>query len=101
TGVQTCALPIFSSPNRNKTSSSKVCTNHERVEVFPVMDKNQAKKDIDKLKEILNKYGYEYYVLDKPSVQDSEYDKKLQEHLTLKEESPELITENSTTKREG
>lgn len=65
------------------------------------MDKNQAKKDIDKLKEILNKYGYEYYVLDKPSVPDSEYDKKLQELLTLEEEFPELVTADSPTQRVG
>lgn len=65
------------------------------------MDKNQAKKDIDKLREILNKYGYEYYVLDKPSVPDSEYDEKLQELLTLEEEFPELVTADSPTQRVG
>ena len=30
--------------------------------------------EYEKLKELLNKYSYEYYVLDEPSVTDYEYD---------------------------
>ena len=30
---------------------------------------------------LLNQYGYEYYVLDKPSVPDAEYDRLMQELL--------------------
>jgi len=65
------------------------------------MNKTEAKEKIDALKEILNKYGYEYYVLDQPSVPDSEYDKRLQELLKLEEEHPELVTADSPTQRVG
>ncbi|MBU5467960.1 NAD-dependent DNA ligase LigA [Virgibacillus sp. MSJ-26] len=65
------------------------------------MNKTEAKEKIDALKELLNKYGYEYYVLDQPSVPDSEYDKRLQELLKLEEEHPELVTADSPTQRVG
>lgn len=65
------------------------------------MNKNQAKEQIDALKELLNQYGYEYYVLDKPSVPDSEYDQRLQELIKLEEEYPELVTADSPTQRVG
>ena len=65
------------------------------------MNKSEAKERIDALKELLNQYGYEYYVLDKPSVPDSEYDQKLQELIQLENEFPELITSDSPTQRVG
>lgn len=65
------------------------------------MDKTQAKEQIDALKEQLNKYGYEYYVLDQPSVPDSEYDQKLQELMRLEEAHPDLVTSDSPTQRVG
>lgn len=33
------------------------------------------KKRIDTLVDLLNQYNYEYYMLDKPSVSDQEYDR--------------------------
>src|SRR5699024_9322998 len=80
---------------------SEVCTDNERVGVFYWMNKSEAKERIDALKELLNQYGYEYYVLDKPSVPDSEYDQKLQELIQLENEFPELITSDSPTQRVG
>ncbi|SET39303.1 DNA ligase (NAD+) [Oceanobacillus limi] len=65
------------------------------------MDKNQAQEKVNELREILNKYAHEYYVLDKPSVPDSEYDQKLQELRKLEEAYPELITADSPTQRVG
>lgn len=65
------------------------------------MDKKQAQQRIDELRKILHQYGYEYYVLDKPSVPDSEYDMKLQELQNLEAEFPEFITEDSPTQRVG
>ncbi|RKQ34622.1 NAD-dependent DNA ligase LigA [Oceanobacillus halophilus] len=65
------------------------------------MDQKQAQERINELREILNQYSYEYYVLDKPSVPDSEYDAKLHELEKLEEQFPELITENSPTQRVG
>ena len=38
------------------------------------MNREQAQKKIEKLKNLLNQYSYEYYVLDQPTIPDSEYD---------------------------
>ena len=48
------------------------------------MDK---KARIEELVELLNKYAYEYYSLDKPSVTDKEYDLKYDELKKLEEET--------------
>lgn len=65
------------------------------------MDKQQVQDKIDSLREILNQYGYEYYVLDKPRVPDAEYDQKMRELQNLEEAHPELITADSPTQRVG
>lgn len=63
------------------------------------MDFLEAKKRHQELVEILEKYSYEYYVLDNPSVSDAEYDDKLSELENLEKLFPELITRNSPTQR--
>ena len=63
------------------------------------MDFLEAKKRHQKLVEILEKYSYEYYVLDNPSVSDAEYDDKLSELENIEKLFPELITRNSPTQR--
>ena len=49
----------------------------------------------------LERYSYEYYVLDNPSVPDSEYDKLMNELIAIEKEHPELITPLSPTQRVG
>lgn len=49
----------------------------------------------------LARYEHEYYVLDAPSVPDSEYDRLLQELKALETEYPELIDASSPTQRVG
>ncbi len=61
----------------------------------------EAKKRIDELHQLLNQYAYEYYVLDRPTVPDSEYDRLMQELISLEKEFPELITPDSPTQRIG
>jgi len=56
---------------------------------------------IDELVTLLNKYNYEYYILDKPSVTDAEYDRLMQELMKLEEKYPELKREDSPTSRVG
>ncbi|WP_347861440.1 NAD-dependent DNA ligase LigA [Salimicrobium sp. PL1-032A] len=65
------------------------------------MDKEQAKKRHDELKRQLEKYSYEYYVLDAPTVPDAEYDERLRELMTIESEHPELVTPDSPTQRVG
>ena len=63
--------------------------------------KNEIKNQIEALKEKLNKYGYEYYVLDNPTVSDFEYDSLMRKLITLEEEYPEFKTVDSPTQRVG
>lgn len=58
-------------------------------------------KRIYELVELLNRYSYEYYVNDNPSVSDAEYDRRLRELEKLEAEYPELILKNSPTRRVG
>ena len=51
--------------------------------------------------EQLERYNYEYYVLDNPSVSDAEYDRLMQELILLEKEHPELINPLSPTQRVG
>jgi len=63
------------------------------------MDFNEAKKRHEELVKILERYSYEYYVLDNPTVSDEEYDIKMVELENIESEFPELITRNSPTQR--
>lgn len=49
----------------------------------------------------LNEWNYQYYVLDRPSVSDGEYDEALNEVRAIEAEFPELITPDSPTQRVG
>lgn len=50
---------------------------------------------------MLEKYSYEYYVLDQPSIEDSEYDRYFRELQKLEQEYPEWLTADSPTQRVG
>ena len=65
------------------------------------MDIKEAAKHVADLQNILNQYSYEYYVMDQPSVPDSEYDRLLRELIDLEEQYPELKTPDSPTQRVG
>ncbi|MFF2447115.1 NAD-dependent DNA ligase LigA [Neobacillus sp. NPDC058068] len=65
------------------------------------MDLQIAEQKINEIRSLLNQYGYEYYVLDKPSVPDAEYDNIMQELLELEEKFPELKTPDSPSVRVG
>lgn len=62
---------------------------------------NEAKKRVERLRELLNRYTYEYYVSDAPTVSDSEFDALMRELEDLEKEFPELQSPNSPTKRVG
>ncbi|MGG6440777.1 NAD-dependent DNA ligase LigA [Saccharococcus caldoxylosilyticus] len=65
------------------------------------MDRQAAQTRIEELRELLNKYNYEYYVLDRPSVPDAEYDRLMQELIALEEQYPEFKTKDSPSQRVG
>ena len=56
---------------------------------------------INFLRDELNKYAYNYYVLDNPLISDFEYDNLFAELKNLEEEHPEFITSDSPTQRVG
>ena len=65
------------------------------------MNKEQAKKKIEKLRQEINFHNYRYYALDDPIVSDAEYDRLMRELEKLEEEFPDLRTPDSPTQRVG
>ena len=59
------------------------------------MDKRERMKA---LVEELNRYSYEYYSLDNPSVTDKEYDKKYDELVSLEKELNEVLPYSPTVR---
>lgn len=53
------------------------------------------------LREALERASYEYYVLDRPSISDAEYDRLFRELQELEASHPELRTADSPTQRVG
>ncbi|MBF03873.1 MAG: DNA ligase (NAD(+)) LigA [Flavobacterium sp.] len=56
---------------------------------------------VQSLREELNQHNYNYYVLDKPTISDFEFDTKLKQLQDLEAKYPELYDENSPTVRVG
>lgn len=56
---------------------------------------------IVRLREKIEQYNYQYYVLDNPHVPDAEYDRCMQELQQLEKQFPEFITIDSPTQRVG
>ena len=58
-------------------------------------------KEIERLREELNQAGYEYYVLDNPTMSDYDYDHALRRLEELEAAHPEAVTPDSPTQRVG
>ena len=65
------------------------------------MTLKEAKARAEEITLTVERYSYEYYVLDNPSVPDSEYDRLMNELIAIEKEYPELITPLSPTQRVG
>ena len=63
--------------------------------------RNRNQYRVRELRDLLNKYSYEYYVNDKPSVSDAIYDNLMDELKKIESSNPELITIDSPTQRVG
>ena len=61
----------------------------------------EIEKRIEELVNIINEANYNYHVLDNPTITDQEYDKYLEELYKLEEKYPELVREDSPTKKIG
>jgi DNA ligase (NAD+) len=61
--------------------------------------KAQPAIKIKALRDQLNQWAHQYYVLDEPTVPDAEYDRVFRELQALEAEHPDLITPDSPTQR--
>ena len=62
---------------------------------------SDLKNRVEEITKTLERYNYEYYVLDNPSVSDAEYDRLMQELIMIETEHPELRSPLSPTQRVG
>ncbi len=65
------------------------------------MDKESAARRIEALKETINRHNYFYHVLDQPKISDREFDLMMKELLALESEFPELVADDSPSRRVG
>jgi len=63
--------------------------------------KQEAKKEIEKLRKEIHYHDYRYYVLNEPVISDAEYDKLMRRLQELEEKFPDLVTPDSPTQRVG
>ena len=61
----------------------------------------QVAQSYQRLKDDLNQHNHAYYVLDDPSVPDSEYDRLMRELQTIEQNFPQLLTADSPSQRVG
>ncbi len=64
-------------------------------------DLSSARVEVARLRDQLNDFNYQYYVLDDPCVPDAEYDRQLRSLQQLEREYPELLSNDSPTQRVG
>ena len=62
---------------------------------------DKAAKRVAELCELLDRYNYEYYVLDSPTISDAQWDTLFRELVSLEEQHPELRSPDSPTQRVG
>jgi DNA ligase (NAD+) len=65
------------------------------------MSTSNATNRITEVRRVLQRYSYEYHVLDAPSVSDAVYDGLMRELTQLEADNPTLITPDSPTQRAG
>ena len=56
---------------------------------------------VNEIRKQLRLHNYKYYVLAQPSINDSEYDRLLDELIQIEKEYPELVTPDSPSQRVG
>ena len=61
----------------------------------------KARQRVEALRRDIETHSHRYYVLDAPTIPDSEYDKMFRELLELETAYPELVTPDSPTQRVG
>ncbi len=65
------------------------------------MDPKKAQRDIDRLSRLIEEYNEQYYLLNNPTVSDTEYDQLLKQLIDLEEQFPQFRSPFSPTQRIG
>jgi DNA ligase (NAD+) len=65
------------------------------------MADNDVQRRVEALRRQIERWNYEYYVLDQPSASDAEWDEAMRELRAIETENPELVTAESPTQRVG
>ena len=65
------------------------------------MPDTSSQQRVSELKELINQYNHQYYVLDQPTVPDAEYDRLMRELIALETKLPQLKTNDSPSQRVG
>lgn len=80
------------------------CRSHTLFCLYDIikdMNKNEAQKRVEKLREEIDRHRYSYHVLDQPKISDEAYDSLFEELLSLEKQFPEFFSETSPTQRVG
>lgn len=64
-------------------------------------DLETVKREIRRLRELINYHNHRYHVMDSPEISDSEYDALIQQLKKLEHDHPDLVTADSPTQRVG
>ena len=62
---------------------------------------NELEEKINNLRDEIHNHNHEYYILDKPSISDYDFDQKLKELISIELLHPEFFDPNSPTQRIG
>ncbi len=65
------------------------------------MLRDDARRQLEELRRVINHHNYRYYVLDAPDISDREFDRLVRELQALEAQFPDLITSDSPTQRVG
>ncbi|MGE5654233.1 MAG: DNA ligase LigA-related protein, partial [Bacillota bacterium] len=65
------------------------------------MQREAAVTRAAELRELIKRHNEAYYLLDKPTISDAEYDSLMHELLTIEAEYPDLVVPESPTQRVG
>src|SRR5919108_4026428 len=65
------------------------------------MERQEAERQIEQLRQQLHHHNYRYYVLDDPQITDAEYDQLMRRLQELEAAFPDLIKPDSPTQRVG
>ncbi|MEJ7761361.1 MAG: NAD-dependent DNA ligase LigA [Thermomicrobiales bacterium] len=65
------------------------------------MDAATTQRRLDDLRRTVDRWNYEYYVLDQPTATDAEYDAAFNAIRAIEADEPELVTAESPTQRVG